>query len=286
MITAGVDVGSLSTNAVLLDGTDIIASETIRTGPDGVKAAWTVLNNAMAKAQINREINVQLNDLVRIVATGYGRVRVPFSHKVVTEIACHARGNQWSLPEVRTILDMGGQDCKVIRCNSEGRVINFEMNDKCAAGTGRYLERIAATLGISLNEFGPMSLKPVEGPATITSICAVYAQRDILVLLRKGTAQNDILAGACRAIIDRIQPMLDRVGVEEAFVVSGGVAKNGGVVSWLEKRLGISVHVPEDPQIMGALGAALFAQDIVSGKNPDRSRQTSATRRQKNCQED
>jgi len=157
------------------------------------------------------------------------------------------------------------------------------MNDKCAAGTGRYLERVAATLGISLSEFGRMSLKPVEGPATINSVCAVYAQRDILVLQRKGTAPNDILAGACRAIVDRIKPMLDRVGVEEEFVVSGGVAKNDGVVSWLGERLGIRVHVPKDPQIMGALGAALYAQDISSGKAPDRFPSTSAAREQKNC---
>ena len=259
MISAGIDIGSLSANVVILGEAGIIASHTIRTGPNSVETAWRVMREAVEIANSRLE-GLKLEDIDRIVATGYGRVIVPFSDSTVTEISCHARGNHWVFPEVRTILDMGGQDCKSIRCDSEGRVITFEMNDKCAAGTGRYLERAASTLGVGLEEFGRLSLQTIEGPAIINSICTVYAQRDILLLQRQGVDRNDILAGVCKAIVARIYPMLKRVGIEGVFVISGGVAKNVGVVRWLEEKAGIKAHIPSDPQIMGALGAALFAR--------------------------
>ena len=260
MITAGIDIGSLSTNAVLLTENEILASCSIRTGPNGVEAAWKVINEAFQIAS-SRGYELNFENINRIVSTGYGRVVVPFSHSNVTEIACHARGNHWAFPEVVTILDMGGQDCKAIRCGKNGKVVNFEMNDKCAAGTGRYLERIASTLGIRLDDFGEASLNTVNGPAIISSICTVYAQRDILILQRQGVHPNDILAGACKAIVDRIFPMLNRIGIQETFVVSGGVAKNRGVIMKLKEKTGIEPKIHSDPQIMGALGAALFAQD-------------------------
>ena len=185
MFTCGVDVGSLSANVVVLSDSEVIGSDTVRTGADGISASLRALNGALSKVRLIHGIELQLNDLSYVVATGYGRVMVPFSQAVVSEISCHARGNNWSCPKVRTILDMGGQDCKAIRCDGKGRVRNFLMNDKCAAGTGRYLERVATALNVPLGEFGAMSLKVVEGPAKIANICTVYAQRDIVLLQRR-----------------------------------------------------------------------------------------------------
>jgi predicted CoA-substrate-specific enzyme activase len=202
-----------------------------------------------------------LEEIEYSVATGYGRVNVPFAQVTVTEISCHARGNHWFFPQVRTILDMGGQDCKAIRCDGNGRLTNFTMNDKCAAGTGRYLERVASSLGLGLEEIGPLSLQWVEGPLPISSTCAVFAEGDIVSLQRAGKHPNDILAGATDAIVDRVIALLERVGIEEALCVSGGVAKNLGVVKRLEKKLNMKAHIAPEPQIVGALGAALFALD-------------------------
>ncbi|MEJ2365788.1 MAG: acyl-CoA dehydratase activase [Deltaproteobacteria bacterium] len=266
MITAGIDIGSLSANVVVLSDAGIVASHTIRTGADSVGAAWRVMREAIELADSEAE-GLSLEDVDYIVATGYGRVIVPFSNSTVTEIACHARGNNWVFPEVRTILDMGGQDCKAIRCDGNGKVITFEMNDKCAAGTGRYLERAASTLGIKLREFGELALQTEEGAAIISSMCTVYAQRDILLLRQQGVHRNDILAGACKAIVERIFPMLSRIGIQEAFVVSGGVANNIGVIRCLEEKVGMEAQKHSDPQIIGALGAALFARDKMKNTN-------------------
>jgi predicted CoA-substrate-specific enzyme activase len=259
MITAGIDIGSLSANGVILGDDGIMAHHNILTGPDTAETARKLIKETLATSRGD----LKMEELDYIVATGYGRVVVPFSHKTLTEISCHARGNHWVFPQVRTILDMGGQDCKAIRCDARGKVTNFVMNDKCAAGTGRYLERAASTLGIGLDAFGPLSLEEVEGPLAISNFCTVFAQRDILLLMRQGAHRNDILAGACEAIVKRIFPLLQRVGIEEAFAISGGVAKNIGVVRRLEEKLGLKAHIAFDPQIVGALGAALFARDLA-----------------------
>jgi benzoyl-CoA reductase subunit A len=259
MITAGIDIGSLSANAVILDGDGIMAHHNTLTGPDSAETSWRLINETLVASKKN----LKLEDLQYIVATGYGRVVVPFSHKTITEISCHARGNHWLFPQVRTILDMGGQDCKAIRCDERGKVSNFVMNDKCAAGTGRYLERAASTLGIDLDDFGGFSLEEVEGPMAISNFCTVFAQRDILLLMRQGAHRNDILAGVCEAIVKRIYPLMQRVGIEEDFAISGGVAKNVGVVRRLEEKLGFKAHIAFDPQIVGALGAAIFARDLA-----------------------
>ncbi len=259
VITAGVDIGSLSTNAAIFADGQLLASHTIRTGVNGVEAAERVMQGTIQRGKA-RLAELEFNDIDFIVATGYGRVVVPFSHKTITEISCHAMGSHWTFPEVRTILDIGGQDCKAIRCDSSGRVTNFKMNDKCAAGTGRYLERTASTLGIELDDFGPLSLQTQKGPATISNVCTVFAQRDILLLQRQGIHRNDILAGACQAIVERIHSMFIQVGIEEALVISGGVAKNIGVVRRLEEKSGVKAYIAADPQITGAIGAALFAR--------------------------
>lgn len=257
MITAGIDIGSLSAKAVVMKDSEIVSWSVILTGPDSAEAARRVTDCALNSS------GLRFDDLEYIVSTGYGRVNVPFAQRNVTEISCHARGAHWLCPEVRCILDMGGQDCKAIRCDDKGRVVDFAMNDKCAAGTGRYLERVAATLEIPLNEIGPLSLRLVEGPVSISSYCTVFAQTDILLQLREGRHRNDILAGACDAISARVQSLLERVGVEEAFMITGGVAKNIGVVKRVEERLGVKAHIPFEPQIVGALGAAVLAREAL-----------------------
>jgi len=258
VITAGIDIGSLSANVLVLSEEGVIATHTTRTGFDSIETSWRAMRATLEMAKGS----LKLPDIDCIVATGYGRLVVPFSHYIVNELSCHVRGNSWFFPEVRTILDMGGQDCKIIRCNGQGSIVRFALNDKCAAGTGRYLERVSRTLGIELEEFGPLSLQTVCGAVTISNLCAVFAQQDIIRLMQQGTHRNDILAGACEAIVKRIHPLFQQVGgIEEAFAISGGVAKNIGVVKSLERRLGIKAHIAPDPQTVGALGAALFARE-------------------------
>jgi predicted CoA-substrate-specific enzyme activase len=257
MIVAGIDIGSLSAKAVIMEDDELLSWSVILTKPDSVETAQETMSQALKKAGLSQD------KIEHIVSTGYGRVNVPFAQKNMTEISCHALGSHWMFPEVRTIFDMGGQDCKAIRCDEHGNVVNFAMNDKCAAGTGRYLERIAAMLRLPLDEIGPLSLQTVNGPVMIDDYCVVFAERNVRLLLRQGKHRNDILAGACEAIAGRSYSMLARVGIEEAFSVSGGVAKNLGVVRYLEKRLGVRAHIAQEPQIIGALGAALFARNLL-----------------------
>ncbi len=257
MIVGGIDIGSLSAKALVMDDGKIRGWSLILTGPDSVESATQVMDMAL------KESNLSSDQIQYTVATGYGRVNVPFAQVTITEISCHARGSYWLFPEVRTILDMGGQDCKAIRCDENGRLTGFIMNDKCAAGTGRYLERVAATLGLKLDQIGPLSLQAVDGPLPVTSTCAVFAESEILKFMREGKHTNDILAGATDAIVSRVIALLERVGIEEALCISGGVAKNIGVVKRLEKKLGLKAHIAPEPQIVGAVGAALFAADRV-----------------------
>lgn len=256
MFYVGIDIGSLSTKSVIIDEQQkIIACDVILTSPDSEGSGREVLRRVLEKTGMNADL------IEGVVATGYGRINLSFANSHVTEISCHARGINYCFPEVQTILDIGGQDCKVIRCNSKGQVLDFSMNVKCAAGTGRYLERVAATLGIDLFEFGPRSLEVVERPCEITSFCAVFAERDVIMLLRQGKHPNDILAGAAEAIVNRIRPLIDKVGMKPEFAISGGVAKNLGVVSRLKRVYSIEPRIPFESQIAGALGAALFALD-------------------------
>ncbi|MFH1082731.1 MAG: acyl-CoA dehydratase activase [Pseudomonadota bacterium] len=258
MISAGVDIGSLTAKAVILKEGQWMASTLIPTGPDSVKAAEQLLERTTKAAALT------LEDLDYIVATGYGRVNVPFAHKNITEISCHAKGTSWFYPDVRTILDMGGQDCKAIRINKEGKITDFVLNDKCAAGSGRYLERIARLLEVGLDDVGPRSLAPVKGALPVDNLCVVFGEDGVLGFLRAGEHVNDILAGAADALTSRILSLLRKVGVEEAFSISGGVAKNVGIVKRLEERLGITAFLAPDPQMVGAVGAALFAEEMVS----------------------
>ncbi len=257
MIVAGVDIGSSSAKALITEDSNIISSSIILTGPSSAETAHQVMEKALSTSGLS------MKDIKYVVSTGYGRINVPFAQKHITEISCHARGVVAVFPKARTILDMGGQDCKAIRCDEQGGVLSFFMNEKCAAGTGRYLERIAATLNIPIQDIGPLSLQTVEGPAPISSFCTVFAQGDVISLLRQGKHINDILAGVCEALTERIQRLIIRLGLVEDFSICGGIAKNIGVVRRLERNLGVKAFIATEPQIIGALGAALFAQELA-----------------------
>jgi predicted CoA-substrate-specific enzyme activase len=256
MITAGVDIGSSTSKAVLLRDDEILSYSILFTGSESVHSANQVLNDILLKS------NLSLKDIQYIIATGYGRVIVPFAHEALTELTCHARGAHWLFPGVRTILDMGGQDCKAIRCDSAGRLQNFIMNDKCAAGTGRFLELMARVLGLSLDDLGEISLGAVSA-IKINSTCAVFAKSEVTSLIREGKERKEVIAGLHSAIAGRVYTLLRGVGIEPELAISGGIGKNKGVVQEIEKRLGMKVLLPVEPQIVGALGAALFARDKI-----------------------
>ncbi len=254
-IVGGLDIGSRTIKAVILRGTEIGGQSIASTGRDPMKRAAYVLEEASDQA------GVSLKELRHVVGTGYGRSSLSVCSSTATEISCHATANHFANNAVRTILDMGGQDCKAIRCDQQGRVVAFVMNDKCAAGTGRYLERVADTLGIPLEELGQRSLQAAGRAVSISRFCPIFVQQEIIRLLRSGSHQvNDILAGACDSIVDRIVELVQKVGVEEQFAISGGIALNPGIVTRVEQRLRVKAYMAQQPQMMGALGAALFAR--------------------------
>ena len=256
MIVAGVDIGASTAKAVLLEDAQILGYSIIATGAESANSARHALDQALIRAELS------LAEIGYIVATGYGRVIVPFAQETVTELTCHARGANWLFPSARTILDMGGQDCKAIRCDEVGRLQNFVMNDKCAAGTGRFLELMARVLGLSLDELGELSLE-ARAEVRINSTCAVFAKSEVTSLIREGKDRRDVLAGLHNAIASRVYNLLRGVGIEPDLVITGGIGKNIGVVRKIEERVGLKVLLPEEPQIVGALGAALFARDSV-----------------------
>lgn len=259
VISAGVDVGSVSSQAVIMTDGELFAYSSMRTGSDSPESARKALDWALDGTEM------KLSDIGYIVGTGYGRVNVPFAHRAITEIACHARGGNYMYgSSVRTILDMGGQDCKAIRCDERGKVTNFIMNDKCAAGTGRGMEVFADLLSVPIEEVGSLSLSVDEEPPPVSSTCVVFAKSEALGLLRQGWAKNKVLAAYCSAMAHRVVTLLERIGVEQDFAITGGIAKNIGVTKRLERELGIqALSSKYDSQIAGALGAALFAKSIL-----------------------
>ncbi|HOX42990.1 MAG TPA: acyl-CoA dehydratase activase [Myxococcota bacterium] len=257
MITLGVDIGSLTGKALVLEDDTIRAWELIPTGPDSVETGTEVTRRALAKAHL------RLEDMEFIVSTGYGRIVIPFAHKNVSEISCHAKGAHWFFPQARTILDMGGQDCKAIRCDEHGKVSDFVMNDKCAAGAGRSMGIVSGFVDVPLEEIGALSLQAAQA-VPISSTCVVFARSEILAHLRRGVPKSEILAGACEALVSRVKGLLKRVGTAPEFVISGGIAKNVGVVKRLESQLELEAHIAFEPQIVGALGAALFGREILT----------------------
>ncbi len=259
IVTAGVDVGSVSSQAAIMVDGKLFAYSNMRTGSNSPDSA----NNAMDWAL--KDTGMTLDDIHYVVGTGYGRVNVPFSNRAITEIACHGRGGNFMYgPTVRTILDMGGQDCKAIRCDERGKVVEFLMNDKCAAGTGRGMEVFADLLSVPIQEVGEMSLDVEEEPNPVSSTCVVFAKTEATGLLREGWPKEKVLAAYCSAMAHRVVTLLERLGVEEDFAITGGIAKNRGVVKRLEDELGIKTLEPRyDTQIAGAVGAALFAEALV-----------------------
>jgi len=258
VIVAGIDIGSRAAKAVILKDDSIIASVIRDTGPESVKTSYMVIE------KILKDAGLSLDDIQYTVATGYGRVLVPFANENISEISCHARGINWYFPSVKTILDMGGQDCKAINCDGGGRVTNFIMNDKCAGGTGRFLEMIAEVLNIPLEKIGDVSLKS-KNTIPFNTICAVFAKSEAIVYLRKGVAKSDILAGLHEAIATRSLNLLKRGRIERDFSITGGISKNKGLVGKLTEKVGLEPLLCEDPQLVGAIGAALFAQERLGG---------------------
>jgi predicted CoA-substrate-specific enzyme activase len=254
MVTVGIDIGSTSGEALILDGDHILAWSVVDTGYNSRLAARQALDGALAQAGLARD------QLGRIVATGYGRVAVEFADQQVTEITCYARGIHHLFPQVQTVVDIGGQDSKVVAVGPGGKPLDFAMNDKCAAGTGRFLEVIARALQLPLEELGDCALR-ARRVADISSTCTVFAESEVITLVAEGVSREEIVAGVCRSIARRVGGMAVRVGVEAPVAFAGGVAKNAGVVRALEEVLGERLVVPEEPQIVGALGAALLARD-------------------------
>ena len=253
MYVLGIDSGSTSTNAVIMNqDRTIIASSVIRTGAKSGDSAERILSDVLQKAKLERK------DLARIVSTGYGRVSIAFADENVTEISCHGKGAHYFNPRVRTILDIGGQDSKAISLDENGEVHDFVMNDKCAAGTGRFLEMIARTLEMDISELGAIALTSTEH-IEITSMCSVFAESEVISLIANNKEKADIANGVCHAIAGKAFSLLKRVGLEPEFMMTGGVAKNPGVVRAVEEKLQARLYICEEPEIVGATGAALYA---------------------------
>ena len=262
IITAGVDLGSVSTQFVIMTDGELFAYINTRTKTSAIRSAEESMNRLLEKVGMKRE------DIHYIISTGYGRVSVPFADRSVTEIACHARGaNFFYGPSVRTIVDMGGQDLKVIRCDERGKVVNFVMNDKCAAGTGRGVETVCQLLKVPITKVGELSLQVEKEPEPISSTCVVFAKSEILNLIREGKSTNEILAAFFNAMSDRVVELMERVGIEPELGITGGLSKNVGLVKRIERKIGREFLKPNfDTQIAGAVGAALFAKALYEKK--------------------
>ncbi|MFO7785814.1 MAG: acyl-CoA dehydratase activase [Thermodesulfobacteriota bacterium] len=263
-ITGGIDVGSVSSQAVIMADGRIMAYGNMRTGPDGPGSARNALSFALDDLGDMPEDRMDY-----LVGTGYGRVNIPMADRSVTEIACHARGAGYIYgPGVRTVLDVGGQDIKAITCDERGKVVNFLMNDKCAAGTGRGVEVFSDLLGVPVQEVGERSFQVKEEPEAVSATCVVYAKTEAQELLRAGGSVEEALAAYCRATAERIFAILDKLGVTAGFAVTGGMAKNRGVIDRLMPMVGLEFMKTEwDTQIAGAAGAALFGHALcLKGK--------------------
>ena len=243
------------TKTVILDK-GIIASIIGPTGPEQRRLANKVMEEALNRAALSFQA------ITYIVSTGYGRINVPFADKQFTEITCHAKGIVNLFPKAKTIIDIGGQDVKGIKIDAAGKIVDFVMNDKCAAGSGRFIEVIADTLGVPLDKVGDLSLQS-KNPVKISNICTIWAQQEVAASLAQGIPISDLLAGVHHSLADRICRMVNRLRVEEAVIVTGGGAKNRGLLKALSEQLGHEILVPEEPLITGALGAALMGKEIV-----------------------
>lgn len=252
MITIGLDIGSVAAKGVLLNE-DKIYKLVVPTGWSPLDSGNTIINELLKSA------NLTASEIDAVVVTGYGRVVHKSNYKTVTEIKCHARGVSELYPQARTIVDIGGQDSKVIKVDKYGKVIDFTMNDKCAAGTGKFLQVMANSLGMDVSQLG--DAEDLDRSVKINSMCTVFAESEVVNLLAQGTSRRGIIAGLHDSIGQRVAPMAKRMGLEEQVIFTGGVAINKGVKRALDKELGLETIVPEECQFTGALGAALIARE-------------------------
>ena len=259
--SAGVDVGSTQTKAVIIDEKrEIVARALTDTGANVQQAAQNAFDAACSDG------NIDPKDVKFVIGTGYGRFKVTFGDKQVTEISCHGRGAVHMFPKTGTVIEMGGQDSKAIRVKPDGEIVEFCMNDKCAAGTGRFLGAAAMALGMNLSDLGPVSMKSTK-PVKISTTCTVFAEAEVLSWLGKGKAVEDILWGVHKSIASRSYGLLRRTGINGEITFTGGVAKNPGMIKAMEEALGKPLNVSDDSHYMGALGAALFAMDYIAADN-------------------
>jgi len=260
MYCAGVDVGSTTTKAAILDANRaLLGTSLLATGADVTLAGQRAFDRAVEAADI------EPHEVTVIIGTGYGRYKVTFGHAQITEISCHAKGASFLFPNTRTLLDIGGQDTKAIRLGQGGEVIEFVMNDKCAAGTGRFLDASAQVLDIPLHELGPTGLR-ARAPIKLSNVCTVFVESEILSHTARGRPTEDIVGGVHKAIASRSVALLRRVGIEEEITFTGGVSKNIGMQRAIEEALGTTLNVSELSQHMGAIGAALFALERSEGE--------------------
>lgn len=254
MITAGIDVGSTATKAVIFDGT-IISMAIAPTGWNPKEVGRNVFNEALVK------VGLQERDIDMIIGTGYGRVSLSFIDKKMTEITCHAKGAKFLFPKTRTVIDIGGQDSKVIAVAEDGSVADFIMNDKCAAGTGRFLQVMTGVLDITLDELGQMA--SLSKPVSINSMCTVFAESEIIGLLAQEVTKEAIASGIVQTIANKMMSLTSRVPCLDEITFSGGVANNPEICAILSSALGAKFNAPKQPQIVGALGAAIVGFEKI-----------------------
>ncbi len=261
IIVAGCDIGALTTKAAVMKDGALLGLEIVRSRARAAQSATDAMETLL------RKLDLKWDDIKCCGGTGYGRNVVPFADANISEISCHGRGAHWLVPSVRTVIDGGGQDCKALRVDEKGMLVDFRMNFKCAAGTGRALEVMAESLGIDVSELGPLSLES-KNPAILKKPCCIMTQIEIWHLLFEGRDRADIAAGINEITALQILSLVREMGVEKDIAVTGGMAKNIGLVKCLERALGEeAVRFPEDPQLVGAIGAALFAADRAGTRN-------------------
>lgn len=254
MYTMGIDVGSSSSKAVILrDGSEVVAEAVVQAGT-GSSGPGRVLEEIAARS------GLKVQDMAFILATGYGRSNLPIADKQMSEITCHAKGVFFEEPTARTIIDIGGQDVKAIALTDQGTIRQFYMNDKCAAGTGRFLEVMSRVLEVGLDEMAGYHFRS-QHPASVSSTCTVFAESEVISLLSQGVAKEDIIAGVHFSVAAKACALAQRVVVRESVVLTGGVGQNSGVADAIQKELGQQILVARDPQLTGALGAALLAYE-------------------------
>lgn len=252
--TMGVDIGSTASKTVVLkNGKEIVSQAVISVGA-GTSGPKRAIDSVLKDAKLSIE------DLDYIVSTGYGRNSFDFANKQISELSCHAKGVYFDNNKARTVIDIGGQDIKVLKLADSGRLLNFIMNDKCAAGTGRFLDVMSRVIEVPVDELGKKALES-KNPCTISSTCTVFAESEVISQLARGVKTEDLIAGICKSVASRVASLAKRSGIEELVVMSGGVAKNIGVVKAMEAELGKDIYISENSQLNGALGASLYAYE-------------------------